>query len=279
MREVLADRHPAEDGVEAALARDVGDAVVGRVDAAADDRVAPVGVADDLALGRDPATQRLEERVPPCPSSPARPMSSPALTSRSIGRAVRPELQPADAQHRRAAPLGDRREPVALVLAERLGSGHQPHELLGRPVAAIELGHGHAGAHHRDPVADLLDLVHAVRDEDHADAPARELADDREQAVARRDVERGGRLVEDQDLAGRARARGRSRTPGDRESESSSTAMSRSTVAAEQLARASASRARPSRARDARRARCRRRRARRCRAPSATRRRGPPGRP
>ncbi len=63
MREVLADRHPAEHRIQTALARDVRDVVVGRVGRRADDHLAAVGVADDLALRLDPAAQRLEEGV------------------------------------------------------------------------------------------------------------------------------------------------------------------------------------------------------------------------
>ena len=86
------------------------------------------------------------------------------------------------------------------ALAQRLAPRHQAHQLLGRPLPAVEVGHGHAGSHDGDPVADLLDLVHAMGDEDHADAASREVAHDREQAVAGGDVECGGRLVEDEDL-------------------------------------------------------------------------------
>ena len=67
-------------------------------------------------------------------------------------------------------------------------------------IQSLELGDGLTGAHHRDAVADLVDLVHPVGDEDDADALSREAADHREQPVARGDVERGGGLVEDQDL-------------------------------------------------------------------------------
>ena len=84
-------------------------------------------------------------------------------------------------------------------VGEVLGAGHQPDELGRLDLAPGARRDGLAGPHHRDPVADLLDLVHPVRDEDRARPLAREPADDREQPVARRDVERRGRLVEDED--------------------------------------------------------------------------------
>src|SRR6185437_1215310 len=85
-REVLPDRHPAEQGVEPALARDVGDVAVGGVDRGADDDVTAGQVTDAL-----PATTFSPHRASrnsfwPCPSNPASPISSPACTSRSIGR-------------------------------------------------------------------------------------------------------------------------------------------------------------------------------------------------
>ena len=51
---------------------------------------------------------------------------------------------------------------------------------------------------HRDPVGDLLQLVHLVRDIDDADAAALQLADDLEQLRDLGAVERGRRLVHDQ---------------------------------------------------------------------------------
>ena len=62
-REVLADRHPAEQRIQAAFARHVGDVVVGGVRGRGDRR--PRGrrqMTDDLALDLDAAAQRLEEQ-------------------------------------------------------------------------------------------------------------------------------------------------------------------------------------------------------------------------
>jgi len=55
-------------------------------------------------------------------------------------------------------------------------------------------------AQHGDPVADLGDLVHAVRDEDDPRSLRAQASDDLEEAVAGGDVERRRGLVEDKDL-------------------------------------------------------------------------------
>ena len=138
--------------------------------------------------------------MPPWPSRPARPIELAGADLEVDRLPVRAQPQSADAEDDVAAALGHRRQPLLLLAAQRVGAGHQLHELLVRPMPAVEVAHRLARAHHGDPVADLLDLVHAVRDEDHAHALARERADHREQAIARGHVERGGRLVEDQDL-------------------------------------------------------------------------------
>ena len=94
------------------------------------------------------------------------------------------------------------RAPLGVGVAgvgEVLRAGHQPDELGRLDLAPGARGDRLARAHHRHPVADLLDLVHPVRDEDRARPLAREAADDREQPVAGRDVERRGRLVEHED--------------------------------------------------------------------------------
>ena len=192
--------HPAEHRIQTTLARHVRDVVVGRVGRRADDHLAAVGVADDLALRLDPAAQRLEEGVAAVALEAGQADELACLDLEVDRPCVGAEPERADAEHRRTAPVRDRLQPVLLAADERLGSRHQAYQLLRRPLPAVELGHAHAGSHHGDPVADLLDLVHAMGDEDHADAAPREVAHDCEQPVARGDVERGGGLVEDEDL-------------------------------------------------------------------------------
>ena len=96
-----------------------------------------------------------------------------------------------------AAPVRDGRS--GRRVDQVLGAGHQAHELVGRSfVAGQPAGHGGARAHHRDPVSDVCDLVHAMRDEHRAHPVCHTLPDHTEEPVARLDVERGGRFVEDQ---------------------------------------------------------------------------------
>ena len=82
---------------------------------------------------------------------------------------------------------------------EVVAAGHQPHELVSGRRAALERCHGLARPHDRAAIADLGDLVHPVRDEDHRGAGLGALAQEREQAVAGGDVEGRRRLVEDED--------------------------------------------------------------------------------
>ena len=109
-------------------------------------------------------------------------------------------------------------------------AGHQPDELGRLDLAPGARRDRLARAHDRHPVADLLDLVHPVRDEDRARSLAREPADDREQPVAGRDVERRGRLVEHEDPRTRMSARAMQHACRSL-SESSSTGRARSVVA------------------------------------------------
>ena len=120
------------------------------------DDLAPAGVADDLALGRDPAAQRVEELVCAVPLEPATPTSSPAWTSRSIGAAAGRSRSPRalSTTSPRRSPIGSSR-PRAL-LGELVGAGHQAHQLARRPLAALERRDRLARAHHGDAVADLV---------------------------------------------------------------------------------------------------------------------------
>ena len=81
-----------------------------------------------------------------------------------------------------------------------LVAGHQRDELTRCRLAAAQRGDAAARAQDGDAVGDLLDLVHAVRDEQDARALGAQALEHAEQALARRDVERRGGLVEDQHL-------------------------------------------------------------------------------
>ena len=80
-----------------------------------------------------------------------------------------------------------------------VGAAHEADELLRGGLRALDRRDGPARPQHGDAVRDLLDLVHAVRDEDDRSGVGREPAHDREQPVSRGDVQRRRGLVEDQD--------------------------------------------------------------------------------
>ena len=100
-----------------------------------------------------------------------------------------------DRQNRIAGLVVDRREAVVERAAH-----HGGDELVHVGVGGV-LGHDHvAVAQHRHVVADLEDLVHLVRDVDERDALALELAHHLEELVDLLRHERGGGLVEHDDL-------------------------------------------------------------------------------
>ena len=67
--------------------------------------VAAVDVADDLALRLDPAAQRLEERVAAVSLEPGQADELAGLDLEVDRAPFRPEPEPADAEHRRPAPV------------------------------------------------------------------------------------------------------------------------------------------------------------------------------
>ena len=149
-----------EQRLSAALARDVGDALS--------------------------TAQRLQERVLPVALEAGQPDELPGA-----------EGQPGDLEHdlaRRAV------RPVGGLRGEVLGAGHQPHQLRGARAVALERRHRLAAAHHSAAIADLGDLVHPVRDEHDRGAGCDPLAHEREEPVARGDIQGRGGLVENQDL-------------------------------------------------------------------------------
>ena len=85
--------------------------------------------------------------------------------------------------------------------------------LLRRRLALVEADVA-AEAQHRDPVGDLEDVVQVVRDQDHGDPLLGQALDEREHLLGLRDAERGGRLVEDHELASSTSPRARPRPTG-----------------------------------------------------------------
>src|SRR5262249_25682472 len=155
-REVLPDRHPAEQGVQAPLARDVGDVAVGGVDRGPDDHVAAREMTDDLARADVLAPQGLEELVLALTFQAGQPDELPGPHFQLDGPAAGAEPEAADAQDRR--PAAGRGGP-GLLAADRdqlVGAGHEADELARRPGPAAEAGDRLARAHDRDAVADLL---------------------------------------------------------------------------------------------------------------------------
>jgi hypothetical protein len=196
--EVLADRHPAEQRLPA-LARHVDDAVLRRVHGRAKSHLPITLVADDLAGDRAGAAEGVEELILTVALQTRDADELAGMDVHADRPTVHPKQQAPRAERELAAPLPRALELLPCVLRQLLRAGHQPDELAGRPVAALERGHGIARPHHGDAVADLADLVHAVGDEDDSRAASAEALDDLEQAIARGHVERGGRLVQNQD--------------------------------------------------------------------------------
>ncbi len=75
-------------------------------------------------------------------------------------------------------------------IRDQFGNGH---------AGAVHGGDGPPGAEHCDTVRDLLDLVHAMRDEEDGAALGLEPPHFREQAVTRLHIQRRCRLIENED--------------------------------------------------------------------------------
>ena len=102
---------------------------------------------------------------------------------------------------------------VETELFDRLGLVHRPdvdvvvraevgvdHLLVAGDLGCRPLGDQPALGHHEHPVADLVDHVHVVLDEQHGAALGLELVDVVEQALLERRVDAGHRLVEHDQL-------------------------------------------------------------------------------
>ena len=135
--------------------------------------------------------------VRPEPSRPATPSTSPSIMSTSALVDAGADGHPAGAQERPLGLLGDVQ---ARPGAQRGGAASEhgldqvdAQQLLGE-VLADQL----AVAQDRDPVADLVDLVEEVRDEQDRHAALLQVADHAEQLGALVRVQARGRLVEDE---------------------------------------------------------------------------------
>ena len=150
------------------------------------------------AGGETPASTRRKVSCP-CPSRPATPTSSPARTSMSIG------LEPSCRQTPRVRTRTLSRTRVRAATAGRISCPASSTPVIsatrraGGGFLTGQRCHRLARAHHGDPVGDLLDLVHAVRDEQDAGTCGSQLAHNLEQPVAGSHVQGGGGLVENQD--------------------------------------------------------------------------------
>ena len=142
--------------------------------------------------------RRRSPRRPPC----ARRRAGPRGTgSRRSAARTRPRPP---GRRRGRGPRGRRQRPAAA----RRGSGSKESSRPTISEISSPLGDrrrlAHAGdaaiLQDRDPVRDLEDLRHAVRDVDDRDALRGEAPDDPEQVAALVDGQRRGRLVEDQEL-------------------------------------------------------------------------------
>ena len=89
---------------------------------------------------------------------------------------------------------------VFLVEGRDLAPHHQPNDGVGTDLRLVERAHQRTVAQHRNPVAERIDFIHAMRDIDDGEALGAQLADQGEQPLALAGRKRGGGLVHDQDL-------------------------------------------------------------------------------
>ena len=181
--------------------------------AAAGEAGMPAAGADaDLALDAAQHAEEREQQLLLALAVEAAEADDLAAADREVD-AVEPVLpaQAAGGEQRLGAGGADRlRRELGLDVA----ADHQPDDLGGRAGALGEGLDVAAVAEDREGVAERLDLVHAVRDEDRGDALGLQLG---EQAVDGLDVaagQRRGRLVEDEHRRGRGRSPWRSRPSG-----------------------------------------------------------------
>ena len=151
-----------KSGVAAALARHVGDVLLGRVVLGARQGTSPSAPSTTAPPPAAPDPEGLEEGLLAVALEPgeADQFAGRCLDARPA--AVRREPQVAGADHDIALADGGRVGFLAACSVSRSEPVIRRTSCWRRPVAAVELGNRRARAHHRDAVADLLDLVHAV---------------------------------------------------------------------------------------------------------------------
>ena len=120
-----------------------------------------------------------------------------------IGRLDRgPPAEPfGGEEHRRLAGVGVRlRRDLELVEDVEAPTQHLRHQLQARQLGGEVFADEPPVAQNRDAIADAVDLIEEVADEQHRDARRFDAIDDLEQLVDFVGVEAGGRFVEHQDL-------------------------------------------------------------------------------
>ena len=126
----------------------------------------------------------------PTPASASASVSSVTASSAAVNESPRsPSAQRLDAR----PPVGDLERPRVVGGAQLVAAGGGGDQLAERAL----VDHA-AGAHDRDAVAQLLDLAHQVRGEQHGDALVGEPPHERAHVAHAGRVEAGGRLVEQQ---------------------------------------------------------------------------------
>ena len=188
----MLEREPVPLAVLGEVADAVGDRVRRRLDR---DRLA---VDEDLArVVRDrPRRWPARPRCGPRPTRPDEPEDlAPAQLEADVADRAAP-VQVADLQD-------DLRVGVLRELRGGLEDGpadHHADDRLDRRLGGLDRVDVAAVAHHGHPVGDLLELLEAVRDVDHARPPLAQVADDPEELVDLGVGQRGRRLVHDQDV-------------------------------------------------------------------------------
>ena len=173
-RQILAHRHFRHDALDLAILGAEADAARDRLGSAARGLLAcPSGGSSRHRRGSAPKMARAIS-VRPEPSNPARPTIWPARTFDARVAHAAADLQSLDAQHfaRRAAAV--RRKPVsALATAARSRPSIAATSCSLSTSAMRPVEHGAAVAHDRDAVADLIEFVEPMADEDDRHALAR----------------------------------------------------------------------------------------------------------
>ncbi len=135
--------------------------------------------------------------VRPEPRSPATPSTSPSIRSTSAPPIPRADSDSASAEVRLTGVV---RDPKPRPRQERLRTPpeHRLHQVDTEKLTREVLTHELAVAQHGHSVADLIDLIEEVRDENDGHPALFELADDPEQLGALIEIEAGGRFVQHQ---------------------------------------------------------------------------------